>query len=141
MKKPLKALMNITHVNIIDGSTRNMTKAEVKRFQSSMDELGKPENIAIDFLNDLLSDSKIRKKYLMAQIINNQEATAFIFRMMASRGSNRKKISKEEQKFKVLFDAGKIDLSKHGKRIQEQCLGFDLDLGQTTIRKLKIKYG
>jgi len=137
MKKPL---MNIAHVNS-DGTTRKLSKAEVKIFQSSLDELGKPENIEIDCLNDLLSDSKIRKKYLMAQIINNQEATALIFRLMASRGSDRKKISKKEQKFKELFDAKKLDLSKHGKRIQEQCFGLGLDLGQTTIRKLKIKYG
>jgi len=142
MKKPLKALMNITHVNIIDGSTRNMTKAEVKRFQTSLDKNIKPKKIALDFLTDyLMSDRKILRKYLLAQIINNGKKTAFIFRMMASRGFDRKKISKEEQKFKVLFDAGKIDLSKHGKRIQEQCLGLGLDLGQTTIRKLKIKYG
>jgi len=141
MKKPLKALMNITHVNIIDGSTRNMTKAEVKIFQTYLDKPIEPENIAIDFLTDLLSDRETRKKYLLAQIINDRATTALNFRLMASRGFDRKKISKKEQKFKELFDAGKLDLSKHGKKIQEQCLGLGLDLGQTTIRKLKIKYG
>ena len=141
MKKPLKALMNITHVNIIDGSTRNMTKAEVKRFQTSLDKNIKPKKIAIDFLTDyLMSDRKILRKYLLAQIINNGKKDAFIFRMMASRGSDRKRISKKEQKFKELFDAEKIDLSKHWKKIQDQCFEAGLDLSQSTIRKLKIKY-
>jgi len=140
MKKPLKALMNIAHVNS-DGTTRKLSKAEVKKFQTLLDKPIEPEKIAIDFLTDyLMSDREILRKYLLAQIINDRATTALIFRLMASRGSDRKKISKKEQKFKELFDAKKLDLSKHGKRIQEQCFGLGLDLGQTTIRKLKIKY-
>jgi len=133
-----KTLMNIAHVNS-DGTTRKLSKAEVKKFQTLLD---KPEKIAIDFLTDyLMSDREILRKYLLAQIINDGKKTAFIFRMMASRGLDRSRTSKKEQKFKELFDAKKLDLSKHGKRIQEQCFGLGLDLGQTTIRKLKIKYG
>ena len=134
-----KTLMNIAHVNS-DGTTRKLSKAEVKKFQTLLDKPIEPENIALDFLTDLLSDRETRKKYLLAQIINDGKKDAFIFRMMASRGLDRSRTSKQEETFKDLLAKKKIDILKHWKKLQEQCDEAGLDLSQSTVRKLQIKY-